>query len=400
MRGLLKSKRVSWPSDGNLSQVRLFLSEDSPSQVGLGDQGHLQAKASWMLHSRGMGLEDKLPPGFEETSPANQLMNRLSQIPLSKWRCPPRFLLNFTWQVVAGEESKEKEVENHREMRVLEAIYPRPSSIPQNPSLAVDVEGSPHDDRLTLLIPLTPIEEEGSMETLPDLVTPLKSPSTEITNLPAYKLSPTAGLGLAVEHSVIAAASAATTAMMESSNQGSMIDHSLLMQILGDPKLVEKLVKDPGSATTNSHTGSKPISMTPANFTDPPSLAGTSNGSFYIHHPPNAAVRPAPTPARGAPMVRDMSYFKSLIQKHGGDRQDVVPQAQGSQEDSVNNLKPRPKKNMPCMYFNSSRGCRRANCAYLHDSSALQRHGVDGTEMPSAKRIKMDREIAGTHYCN
>jgi hypothetical protein len=39
-------------------------------------------------------------------------------------------VLDFTWQVVAGEESKESEVENQREMRVLEAVYPRPSAIP------------------------------------------------------------------------------------------------------------------------------------------------------------------------------------------------------------------------------------------------------------------------------
>lgn len=32
--------------------------------------------------------------------------------------------------MVAGEESKESEVENQREMRVLEAVYPRPSAIP------------------------------------------------------------------------------------------------------------------------------------------------------------------------------------------------------------------------------------------------------------------------------
>jgi len=39
-------------------------------------------------------------------------------------------VLDVTWQVVAGEESKKSEVENQREMRVLEAVYPRPSAIP------------------------------------------------------------------------------------------------------------------------------------------------------------------------------------------------------------------------------------------------------------------------------
>ena len=39
-------------------------------------------------------------------------------------------MLNLTWQVVVGEESQEVVVENQREMRVLEAVYPRPSAIP------------------------------------------------------------------------------------------------------------------------------------------------------------------------------------------------------------------------------------------------------------------------------
>jgi len=39
-------------------------------------------------------------------------------------------VLDLTWQVVAGEESKEIFDQHQREMRVLEAIYPRISSIP------------------------------------------------------------------------------------------------------------------------------------------------------------------------------------------------------------------------------------------------------------------------------
>lgn len=41
-----------------------------------------------------------------------------------------QIVLNLTWQVVAGEESKEVEDQHKRELRVLEAIYPRISSIP------------------------------------------------------------------------------------------------------------------------------------------------------------------------------------------------------------------------------------------------------------------------------
>jgi len=34
------------------------------------------------------------------------------------------------WLVAAGQESREKEVQKLREIRVLEAVYPRPSAIP------------------------------------------------------------------------------------------------------------------------------------------------------------------------------------------------------------------------------------------------------------------------------
>lgn len=41
-----------------------------------------------------------------------------------------QFLFEANWQVVAGEESKQVEIENQRGMTVLEAVYPRPSAIP------------------------------------------------------------------------------------------------------------------------------------------------------------------------------------------------------------------------------------------------------------------------------
>lgn len=70
--------------------MKLFLSEDSPSQVGLNTQDHLQAKTLWQAHAGGMGPDDNLPPGFEGIQPANPWTVKLSQIPLMKWKCPPR----------------------------------------------------------------------------------------------------------------------------------------------------------------------------------------------------------------------------------------------------------------------------------------------------------------------
>lgn len=51
-------------------------------------------------------------------------------IPVKFFNTFQQIVLNLTWQVVAGEESKEVDDQSQREMRVLEAIYPRPSSIP------------------------------------------------------------------------------------------------------------------------------------------------------------------------------------------------------------------------------------------------------------------------------
>lgn len=68
------------------------MSEESPSQVGVGTQDHLQAKA-WPLQAGGMGSDENLPPGFEGIQPANSWAAKLSQISVVKWKCPPRVCL-------------------------------------------------------------------------------------------------------------------------------------------------------------------------------------------------------------------------------------------------------------------------------------------------------------------
>ncbi|KAL6504441.1 hypothetical protein OROGR_026364 [Orobanche gracilis] len=159
-----KTKRVSWALDVNLCQVRLFLSEESPSRVVLDTQDHLQGKASLPLQS-GDDSDDNLPPGFEGIQPANPWRFKLSQIPLIKWGHPLRFGVNIEWQVGAGEESKEVEAQNQRETRVLEAVYPRPSSIPfpSNPSGLVNVENPIAFDKNTPVVPVTPIEDDRAV---------------------------------------------------------------------------------------------------------------------------------------------------------------------------------------------------------------------------------------------
>ncbi|KAK6939371.1 hypothetical protein RJ641_028902, partial [Dillenia turbinata] len=438
--------------DGPDVMVRLFLSEESPSQVGLGAQDHLQAKAPWSSHSNNTGVDDNLPPGFEAAHPANILKNKLSQIPLAKWNCPSRFVLDVTWQVVAGEESKEIEAQNQRKMRVLEAIYPRPSAIPPNPSFPMDTEGSDPNDQSVPAISITAIEDEDSttdtsgeylapanvpMNIQSQHLMPGPPPSSEgnIPNFPNQLANanpnPLGPLAYGVELDVVAAASAAFTAITRSNEQGSMIDPDLLFKILSNPKLIEKCVTEYGTPQ-NLQPMSNPPGLSPVTSSNPPpvqinrtefggqTLAAPSNGPFYpqlngiglapIPRPPPPIPIPVPSSATNAgPPAKDMSYYKSLIQQHGGERQETQEQVQqygkrqthhpvGLNQERPSNPKPRelkPKIMKPCIYFNSSKGCRHGvNCAYQHDAS-LQQRISSMPEAQSAKRMKVDREITG-----
>ncbi|XP_050237907.1 zinc finger CCCH domain-containing protein 6 [Mercurialis annua] len=455
MRGSQKSKRVSWASDVNLCQVRLFLSDESPSQAGLGTQDHLQAKASWLSHPAGTVSDDFLPPGFEGGQTANQSHIKLANIPIIKWRCPPRFVLDLTWQVVAGEESEDVEVQNQREMRVLEAVYPRSSAIPTNPIFCPDVEDFRHGDHQVPLIPIHPIEDEDATDLASDvkgshdvpissqsqlLAPPAQCSIPFISNTPINE-KPAAGVLPGVEPDVVAAASAAFSAINKSNEQGSLIDHDLLIKILNNPKLIEKLVQDYGTASNVQSTPKAAASFThlpdpppppqpPVSLSEPsymhmnnradmnaPSFTATSSGPFYgqpngvgpiylpkapVPPPPPPPPVPAP-PSVGVPQMKDMNYYKNLIQQHGGERQEAPHQYSnryshhvGTSQESVN-PKSRDSKHKimkPCIYFNSSRGCRHgANCAFQHDASTQQRSSSI-SEVQTAKRMKLDREIS------
>lgn len=76
-------------------QIRLFLSEESPSQVGLGAQDHLQEKTFSVSHLYGAAVDDFLPPGFEGAPSTNHLQINLSEVPVINWRCPLRVSFSF-----------------------------------------------------------------------------------------------------------------------------------------------------------------------------------------------------------------------------------------------------------------------------------------------------------------
>lgn len=418
MRGLQKSKRVSWASDLNLCQVKLFLSDESPSQVGLSGQDHLQAKASWPWHSVGAGSDDNLPPGFEGIQPANLLQNKLSQIPLIQWKCPSRFVLDPNWQVAAGEESKEVEVESQREMRVLEAVYPRPSAIPTNPASAMGTDEAYYNDQQTPLIPITPIEDE-------DMAPDSSSIAAANTRLqgPATMGSESGSNGGMVEPDVVSAAYSALNAAMSNGSQGSLIDPNLLIKILSNPSLIEKLVSSTQGPSTSGSQISQALTMPAISVAEPPppvhartthlpfSTASSSSSSNSAHYPPPASrvgpvpvsnLPPPPPPPEVNPAKKDINYYKSLIQQHGGEKAEAV----NNNNSNNNGVKTRGdmkgKIMKPCIYYNSTRGCRHgANCVFQHDSSSSssqqQQRVSSSSGLPDAKRMKMDsREISGT----
>uniref|UniRef100_A0A0A9CYC0 C3H1-type domain-containing protein n=1 Tax=Arundo donax TaxID=35708 RepID=A0A0A9CYC0_ARUDO len=451
MMGSRRSKRgVSWATGANLCKVRLFLSEDSPSQAGLRPQDNLQAKGSWLMHAAGPSSDDSLPPGFESLQPTNDLKIDLSQIPLIRWRCPPQILYNPDWLVVAGEESEEAALQNERIFGALEAIYPRPSNIPPNPFVSPDMKDSHYDDSRTLLVPLIPVEEDDASDQLeeapidpPNNYHQLDKHDSTIFRVPQVSDAPVttaqqqpngfigaASAGHSTEPDVLAAA---YTAIMQSSQMGNMIDQDLLIKILSDPAQLERLMKEYGTIKhAQSDTSSvvapmppgPPPQMTvsaPASFPDPMATFHSMNPTPPPPPPvmnrlppaiPSAPMNPPASSSQAINFSRGINYYKTLIHQHGGERQEPTEQhgiqfgtyqqsvpTQTSTVDVVSGgtvpgrdfTKARHTK--PCAYFNTARGCRNgANCTFLHDVSAARKEQPKG-----AKRLKLDSRIAGRY---
>lgn len=461
-------------------------------------------KASWL--SRGSLCNTVTIHLYTSSIEACVLILKISSLFLIQFR------VNIDWRIVAGDESGEAETQNEREMRVLEAIYPRTSAIPQkcdsylsldlsfyytiyiyiytrythtisllhlhSPSALVE-EDSIYNDMYTPVVPITPIEDEDAASALDS------SFSSTSANTTIPRGTSSSGLS-GVEPEIVAAAQSALTSVMSNGDQGTLIDRDLLIKILSDPKMIQQLVTNASSSSVqNSPSSSFSFHSTPAvssalqhsspaipalsspaipalgsniiassgmpplsgmhnnlpststqyipSFTSspfdpafsrpefvPPSRA-PSAGPFY---PPGRVgsipsnLRPSvpdvisapPPPSVGPPVAKDINYYKSLIQQHGGERREVIPQQfahqsnppppMTNQEASNMMMKPRDTKAKimkPCIYFNSSRGCRNgANCSYQHDMSSSQQRVSSIPEVQSTKRVKLDREITGT----
>lgn len=206
------------------------------------------------MHAAGPGSDDSLPPGFESPQTTNDLKIDISQIPLIRWKCPPHMLLDPDWHIAYGEESKEIAIQNERMFGALEAMYPRASNIPPNPFVSSDVKDSHYDDSQTLSVPLIPVEDDDAsdqseaplLDTQNNHHQSEKYDPSRIT-VPQVSNTPIRGSNGATSYAepdVLAAASVAYTAIMQSNQKGSMVDRDLLVKILSDPAQVERLMQE------------------------------------------------------------------------------------------------------------------------------------------------------------
>ncbi|XP_059437889.1 zinc finger CCCH domain-containing protein 6-like [Corylus avellana] len=461
-----KWKRVSWAPGVVLCQVKLFSSEDCPAKVGMKSEDHLQAKTS--LHSNRMESND-LPPGFECGSFENNLKKELSHIRPIKWKCPPNFGIGHNWQVVAGEESTEVEAQNLRETRVLEAVYPRSSAIPPSPSVFLDIEREHYDDSLTPLVPLTPIEEDEAADIPSDLTVPGNNPVCSLpVALPqglvasgalAASTSEKPALGSlpSIGADPVAAASTALAAILKSKEQGSLIDTDLLINILSDPKMIQKLINDhqslvstvsaPETATARANMVSAPSGTAPM-YASKPDMKGHGKGNLYqalngvrppqletgmkqvipsatlsfpkpnlvlSTKPANGNIYTVPNQARAAytapisshtfmeaQAVKDTNYYKNLIRQHGGEKQETQEPMHAQNGNHLKDLKMvqninagevKPKSKKRCLYFNGPKGCRNGVSCPFQHDVSCQWRTGSILEVPSAKRMRLGGEI-------
>lgn len=263
-------RRVSWAPEYNLCQVRLFLAEDAPFQSGLADQDHLQAKQSRLWHAYGSGFEGNQLLGFGDNY-TKQNIQEDTIVPETTWCCPHRFVMNPSWQVVAGDESLEVKVQCEREVRNLEAIYPRPSSIPPSPIEPLEPQED-YSDSDTPMIPLIPMEDDetgdlnevsssqdfgelgiGSYEPFRIMhnMIEIQPNSTGISSqfgnsvsmvAPSVDQQRQASLSIskpATEPDITAAT--AFVAIAKSNEKGNMFDNDMVLKILSNPQIIEAL---------------------------------------------------------------------------------------------------------------------------------------------------------------
>lgn len=320
-----------------------------------------------------------------------------------------------------------------------------------SPFVSPDVTDSHYDDSRTQLVPLIPIEEDDASDQLvePHIGLPnnyhqsdkyesavISVPRVSDSSITTTTKHQTSGLigasaGMPNEPDVLAAASAAYTAIMQSNQMGGMIDQDLLIKILSDPAQLERLMKEYGivkheQSTTSAVVapmlpGAQPqmAASAPPSFSDPVVTYKSMSPTLPPPPPvlnrlppavPSVSMNPPASSSQAINFSRGINYYKTLIHQHGGERQEPLEQ-HGTQFGMYQQSNPtqttvdvassgtaqgqysKARHTKPCAYFNTARGCRNgANCTFLHDVSAARKEQPKG-----AKRLKLDSRIAGQY---
>jgi hypothetical protein len=211
-----------------------------------------------------------------------------------------------------------------------------------SPFVSPDVIDSHYDDSQTQLVPLIPIEEDDASDQLEEL--PIDLPDnhnrsdkyesavisvprvsdasiTATTKHQANGLIGATSSGIATEPDVLAAASAAYTAIMQSNQMGNMIDQDLLIKILSDPAQLERLmkmkeydaVKHEQSTTSAVASPIVPQLQPQMAVNAPPSFAD----SLISYQNLNPALPPPPVLNRLPPAVPSVSMNAPASSSHG-----------------------------------------------------------------------------------
>ncbi|KAG2327305.1 hypothetical protein Bca52824_010033 [Brassica carinata] len=174
-----------------------------------------------------------------------------------------QFILNDHLLVASGEESTETGSENLRIAKVLEAFYPHRSLIPSRyPSVSPAVQV---DDSITPTIRLTPIEDDDDQPEPPARQSSQSSKTPSLFGLGPADLTP-----------------AALSALLNTKEQGSMVDADLLVKFLTDPIIINNLL----------NAAAKPLETGNNTTTKPPPQHVTTSSAMDTNSPPGNGVTP------------------------------------------------------------------------------------------------------------
>lgn len=145
-----KLKHVSWAPDDALCEVRIFSIEDSPCMANGNGQKQPVTKST------------SFPPGFAPVGTKRVRSDSVAVAamePQTSWTSPQKIKTDSSWGLVAGEESQEVQIQQQREKRSFEAIYPRFSSIPESPAEPLEPL-EVYDEALIPTIPVVAVEDD------------------------------------------------------------------------------------------------------------------------------------------------------------------------------------------------------------------------------------------------